>query len=114
MAVTFALSDLTRDVSASKRRHMGTLTLTGTTSDDGDTLSPGTIALKYIDELLLEAAIDDTSNPENAFYPRWNKTSGKIVLYTAHGTPGGTVPLLQADAGVTVTNYKVRFEAIGR
>lgn len=114
MAVTFAVSDLQRDVVGATRSATGLLTLTGTTSDDGDALSPSAIGLQRIDSMDLEPALDSASNPENAFAATWNKTSGKIVLHTAHGTPGGAVPLLQVTDGTTVTGYLIRFTAFGR
>ena len=114
MAVTWAVSDLTREVMGSLRLHLGTLTATGTTSDDGDAITAAALGLEIVEDLSLGPALDSTSNPENALLPAWNSVDGKIVLFTAHGTPGPTVPLIQMTAGETVTNYSFRFRAIGR
>lgn len=114
MALTFALSNLTRDSLGQQRLHHGTLTLTGTNSDDGDALAAEAIGLAKINQLILTPAIGSTSNPENALLPKWNPSSGKIVFYTAHGTPGGAVPLLQVTDGTTLTGYVLEFIAIGR
>lgn len=114
MAVTFAVSDFKRGSDGDTRKTSGLLTLTGTTTDDGDAISPSAVGLGVIDSLELETFLDSTANPENAFIGTWNKTSGKIVLHTAHGTPGGAVPLLQVTDGTSVTGYAGRFTAIGR
>lgn len=114
MAATFAVSDLTREVMGSLRMHVGTITASGTTSDDGDAIAASALGLSEVLALSLAPALDDLSNPENALLPAWNPSSEKIVFYTAHGTPGGTVPLLQLDASTSVANYKMRFVAIGR
>lgn len=113
MAVTFAITDLSRDVT-SKRRHSGTITCTGTTTDDGDTITAAALGLSVIDDMKLETFLDSTSNPENAFHGAFNKNSGKIVFYTAHGTPGAAVPSLQITDGTSVSGYFARFEATGR
>jgi hypothetical protein len=114
MAVTFAVTDFRRGNTGDTRQNTGLLTMTGTTSDDGDALSAAAVGLSVIDSLELETFLDSTSNPENAFIGTYNKTSGKIVLHTAHGTPGGAVPLLQVTDGTTVTGYSARFCAVGR
>lgn len=114
MAITFAITDLLRDVGGSKRRHAGTITCTGTTTDDGDTIAASALGLSVIDDLQCMPFLDSTSNPENAFIGTFNKNSGKIVFHTAHGTPGGAVPLLQVTDGTSLTGYFARFEAIGR
>lgn len=114
MAATFAVSDLTREVMGSLRMHVGTITASGTTSDDGDAIAAAALGLSELLQLSLEPALDSLSNPENAFLPAWNPSTDKIVFYTAHGTPGGAVPLLQITDGTSVANYKMRFVAIGR
>lgn len=113
MAVTFAVSDLSRDVTSVSNVRKGLLTLTGTTSDDGDAIAASAFGLNRLDSLEIETLLDSAANPENAFIATWNKTSGKIVLHTAHGTPGGAVPLLQVTDGTTVTGYSGRFKAEG-
>jgi hypothetical protein len=114
MALTFTISGLDKSVMGNKRVHSGTITLSGTNSDDGDAITAAQLALGFLEDLQLATFLDSTSNPENALIGTWNKNSGKIVFHTAHGTPGGTIPLLQVTDGTTLTNYFARFEATGR
>lgn len=114
MAVTFAVTDFRRGQLGDQRANSGLLTATGTTSDDGDAISPTAVGLSVIDQLIVETFLDSTSNPENAFVGTWNKAAGKIVWHTAHGTPGGAVPLLQVTDATSITGYAARFVAIGR
>lgn len=114
MAVTFAVTDFKRGNTGDSRQNTGLLTLTGTTSDDGDAITAAQLGLSLIEALELETFLDSTSNPENAFIGTYNKASGKIVFHTAHGTPGGAVPLLQVTDGTTLTGYAGRFTAVGR
>lgn len=113
MAVTFAASNLKKNVMGNKRAHTARLTATGTTSDDGDALSARTLAMANLENVVLQPAIDSTTNPENVFGVRYNPTSGKIVFFTAHGTPGGAVAGIQVTDGTTVTNYVIEATAIG-
>lgn len=114
MAVTWTVSDLDKGVQGNKRVNTGTITASGTTSDDGDAAAASLFGMSVLEDLQLSPFLDSTSNPENAFVGTWNKNSGKIVLHTAHGTPGDTVPLIQAAAAATVTGYFARFRAVGR
>jgi hypothetical protein len=114
MALTFAVTDFKRGNTGDSRQHTGLLTLTGTTTDDGDAIAASLLGLSVLDTIELETFLDSTSNPENAFIGTYNKTSGKIVFHTAHGTPGGAVPLLQVTDGTTLTGYAGRFTAVGR
>lgn len=115
MAITWAVTNLDRNVEGAKRAHYGLLTATGTTSDDGDAVSASSFGLSVLTDLIFESNfLDSTSNPENAFSGSFNPASGKVVLHTAHGTPGGAVPLLQVTDGTTVTGYSARVKAIGR
>lgn len=113
MALTFTVSDLVRQNIGSARLHTGTITCSGTNSDDGDAITAAALGLNTIVQLSLEPALDSTSNPENAFLPVWRSAAGKVVFYTAHGTPGGAVPLLQVTDATTLTDYAMRFSAVG-
>lgn len=114
MAATFAITDLTRSVHGNQRYHTGTITATGTTSDDGDAITPAALGLTVIVDLVLEPFVDNTANPELAFAARWNKASGKIVFYATNAIPGAAVADPQITDGTTVTGYSARFRALGR
>ena len=113
MAVTWTVSDLVKGVSGARRHATGTITASGTTSDDGDALAPSAIGLSYIEELVLQPSADSASNPENSFVPRWEKSTGKIAFYS-QASAGATTPLAQITDGTTVTNYVIRFSAFGK
>lgn len=113
MALTFTVSNLVRNVVGNKRMNTGTITTSGTTTDNGDALSASSLGLAVVDSCLLYPGIDSTSNPENSFVGVYIPSTGKVVLFTAHGTPGPTVPLIAVTDGTTVA-YIFEFVAIGR
>jgi hypothetical protein len=117
MAVTAAVTLLNRNVTGNQRKHSGLITWAGTTTDNGDALTPATFGLHTLADLELEPAVDSTSNPENVFGTKYIKTSdvvgGKVTFYTAHGTPGAAVPFLVITDGTSVANYTSRFTAWG-
>lgn len=117
MAVTAAVTLLTRNVTGNQRAHSGLITWAGTTTDNGDALTPAQFGLHTLQDLDLEPAVDSTSNPENVFPTKYIKTSdvagGVVVFYTAHGTPGGAVAQLVLTDGTSVANYTSRFTAYG-
>lgn len=109
MAVTYAVTNLIRE-STSKRRHRGTLTATGTYTATGDAVAPSLFNLSVLEELILSPATDGTS----VFVGRYIPSTGKIKLFTASGTPGAAVPLVEVTAGTSVSTYAFEYEAVGR
>ena len=115
MAVTGAVSGLTRAVAGSKRVHRGLITATGTTTDDGDAITAAALGLTVIEDLVITSPfVDSTSNPVLAYQARYNPASGKIVFFATNATPGAAVADPQITDGSTVTNYSARFQATGR
>jgi hypothetical protein len=110
MAVTFAVTNLTRDVT-SKRLHRGTITATGTTTAGGDAIAASALGLSVIDNL-------DLANPSYngtlAFQARYNRGTGKIQFFGTNATPGAAVADPEITAGTSVSTYAVEFEAVGR
>jgi len=117
MAVTATVTLLTRNVVGNQRKHSGLITWSGTTTDNGDALTPAAFGLHTLQDLDLETAVDSTSNPENDFGTKFIKTSdvagGVVVFYTANGTPGNAVPFTVITDGTSVANYTSRFAAYG-
>lgn len=113
MAVSFAVSNLVRDVVGSRRRHQATLTCTGTTTDDGDAIAPSALGLSVIEDLQPAMSTDSASNPENSFVIRWNKSTGKIIFYS-QAAAGATTPLAQITDATSVSNYIIEVQAWGR
>lgn len=111
MAVTFAVTNLQKVVAGSKRAHLGTLTATGTTTDNGDAIAPGIFGLSIIDTLEIGPMVDSASNPENAAAAQYIPSTGKIVFFG--GAAAGSPQAALTD-GATVTGYAATFEAIGR
>jgi hypothetical protein len=111
MAVTFTASNLLRDVSA-KSIVMGTLTCSGTTTDNGDLLSPSTIGLGEILQLIPSNTLDSTSNPEGSFVVVWNKVDGKISFFS-QAVAGATTPLAAITDGTSIT-HSFQFIAFGK
>jgi hypothetical protein len=121
MAVTYAVSNLQRNVEGSKRSHRGRLTATGTYTAGGDAITPAQLGLSTIEHLVLNTYSDAQANPSSltAIPVRVSDLSWKIALAsnvvgavnTATIAAGKSLPL---TAGETVTGYIVDFEAIGR
>jgi hypothetical protein len=107
MAVTFAVTNRSASVAGSQRKVTGTLTGTGTTTDNGDAITPSVFGLVLLDSLELEPALDSVSNPEAAFLGRYIHTNqaagGVIVFITADGTTGDAVPLTVITDGTNVS-----------
>lgn len=111
MAVTFAVTGLTRNVAGAKREHSGVITATGTTTDNGDAVTPALFGLSVIDSLLFDSAVDSTSNPENAAAAKYIPALGTVVFFG--GAAAGSPQAALTD-GATVTGYSARFTAVGR
>ena len=115
MALTFTISDLERVSAGSKAVVYGTATLSGTTTDNGDSFTAAIVGLSRIEQLEFQPSVDSLTNPENVFGLAPIKASDstwKVVVYTAHGTPGATVPFLVITDGTAVT-FIARFTAWG-
>ena len=111
MAVTFAVTGLVRNVSGAKRENYGVLTATGTTSDNGDAVTPGLFGLAVLESLTLDPDVDSESNPENAAAAKYLASTGKIAFFG--GAAAGSPQAALTD-GATVTGYTARFRAVGR
>ena len=111
MAVTFTVSNLIRDAAGSRRRHTGLITCSGTTTDNGDAITPEALGLHVIDDLVLSPTIDSASNPENSFIARWEKSLGTISFYS-QASAGATTALAAITDGTSIT-HQFRFEAFG-
>lgn len=121
MAVTFTVSNLTRNVEGAKRVHRGTITFSGTYTAGGDTISASQLGLSTVEQLNLSQLNDAGGNPVTlqAVPVRVSDSSWKIAVAcnvvgavnTATVAAGKTVAL---GAGETLTNYKLFFEAIGK
>jgi hypothetical protein len=110
MAATYALTSVTRDVTAN-RRVLGTLTASGTyTNPGGDAVAPSVFQMTVLKELLFNPA----SNATSGLVPYWNKATGKIQLFTASGTPAAGTPLVELANGTSVAGFILECEAIGR
>jgi len=90
---------------------MGTITATGTTSDNGDAVTPALFGLSAIDSLIFDESIDSESNPENGAVAKYLPSTGKVVFLG--GAASGSPQAALSD-GATVTGYSSTFTAIGR
>lgn len=114
MAVTFAVSDLQRGSLGSDRIHTGLLTCSGTTTDNGDALTAEQVGLHVIKSLTFVSALDSVSNPENAFVLGYIKNgTGALVTFHSQASAGATTPLAAITDGTSVSNYVIRFIAVG-
>lgn len=118
MAVTFTADLLSRQVVGQEFMHHARITCSGTNTDNGDQLTAASVGMATLTGLIVHGvAVDSESNPENALaigVVQPSTGTFKIVFYTAHGTPGATVPLLALQDGETVTNYVFYVTAFGR
>ncbi len=106
---TFAVTNLVRN-NASKRIHTGIITATGTTTDNGDAVTPELFGLHSIEYLDLSPTVDSAANPENAATMAYIPSTGKVVFFG--GAAAGSPQAALTD-GATVTGYAALFEAIG-
>jgi hypothetical protein len=118
MAVTFAVTNRGHNVVGNQRNVTGTLTATGTTTDNGDAITPAAFGLILLSSLELEPAIDSASNPEAVFGARYiaganQAVGGVIVFYTADTTPGDAVPLTVITDATSVSTFAFNFSAYG-
>lgn len=118
MAVTFSITLLKKGVSGDRRLHTGTITASGTTTDNGDAITAAAFGLHTIQSLNFHAFADSTSNPENAATAVYigtspnaaGSTAGKVVFFG--GAAAGSPQAALSD-GATVTSYAAQFEAYG-
>jgi len=118
MAVTFAVTLLKKGVAGDRRLMTGTITATGTTTDNGDAITAALFGLHTIQSLNFHTFNDSTSNPENASQAAYigttpnaaGSTAGVVVFYggAAAGSPNAAL-----TDGSTVTSYAAQFEAWG-
>lgn len=115
MAATYAVTNLVRDVSGSKRRNYGTATATGTYSTGGDSMSAAAFGLRVLDNVISSVLQEGTPL---AFQPiaviASDKQSVSIRLFGTNAVPGAAVADPQVTAGTTITGYAFTFEAVGR
>lgn len=119
MAITFAVTQLVRNVPGALREHTGLITATGTNTADGDTLTAAALGLSNITDLTLTTpAVDSTASPAAAyqarFIPNAGGASGKITFWGTNAAPGAAVADPEVTAGTTLTGYSFRFRALGR
>lgn len=118
MAVTFAVTNVRKNVVGNLRCITGTITATGTTTDNGDALTAAALGLHTIQSLNFHPFYDSASNPENGATVVWIPTSnglggaltGNVVFYG--GAAAGSAQAALTD-GATVTGYATQFEAYG-
>lgn len=118
MAVTFTVTNLRKGIAGDRRFHTGTITASGTTTDNGDAITAALFGLHTLASLNFHPIVDSTSNPENA--------AAAVYIPTAPG-PGGSLagvvvffggaaagsPQAALTDGATVTSYSAQFEAFG-
>lgn len=110
MAVTFAVTNLLRDVTGSKREHRGTITATGTNTAGGDAVTPQQFGLTVLESLQLSPQYNGTL----AFQARYVPSTGKIIFFGTNAAPGAAVADPEVTAGTTVSTYAAEFTAKGR
>lgn len=119
MALTFAVTELTRNVIGAQREHSGLITATGTNTADGDSITAAALGLHLVYDLQPSTpAVDSTSSPAAAFQVRFipaaDQLSGKLTFWGTNAVPGAAVADIEVTAGTTLTNYSFRFRAQGR
>lgn len=111
MAVTFtATTPINKQVSGTEACGRGVkITCSGTTSDNGDTLSPGLFGLTKLTSVVLHsgATVDSESNPENGFVLALAQPSvGTFnVIFLSQAVAGATTPLAAITDGTSVANH---------
>jgi len=110
MAITFAVTNLNRNVEGAKRVHRGTITATGTNTAGGDAVTPALFGLSVLEGLNLTPSDNGTLS----FEAKWVKSTGKIKFFGTNATPGAAVADPEVTAGTSLSTYALEFEAVGR
>lgn len=118
MALTFAVTELVRNVTGNVRAHYGTITATGTNTADGDSITAAALGLGRIFDLQPSTpAVDSVSSPAAAFQVRFipasTQLSGKLTFWGTNAAPGAAVADPEVTAGTTLTGNTFRFVAYG-
>jgi len=116
MALTFAVTNLKKSVIGDRRLHRATLTTSGTTSDNGDSISASALGLAKIESAQVTQSVDSVSNPENSFVSNFIPVDGGatgLITLCSQATAGATTPLGVITDATTVTNYVIQIDAIG-
>lgn len=96
MAVSVGFTSVrSKHVAGDLRVSEVTLTFSGSYAAGGETLSAQAVGLGTIEVFVCPTASDGT----NGLVPYYNHSTGKLQLFTAHGTPGATVALIEYTAG---------------
>lgn len=118
MAVTYAVSDLKREVTGSRRMHLGKLTADGsaTYSTAGDAVSASLLGLSVIEGLIVTVLRNSATTGE--FVARSNRVSDsswKIQVFGAvDATPAANEVSPELAAATSVANFELDFVAYGR
>lgn len=110
MAVTFAVTNLTRNVEGAKRVHRGTITATGTNTAGGDAAAATVFALTSLESLDLGPFYNGTL----VFQTKYIPSTGKIIFLGTNAAPGAAVADPEVTAGTSVSSYAAEFTAVGR
>jgi hypothetical protein len=119
MALTFAVTELVRNVVGNQRQHSGLITATGTNTANGDAVTAAQLGLGLVYDLQPSTpAVDSTTDPAAAFQVRFipatTQLSGLVTFWGTDATPGAAVADIEVTAGTTLTGYSFRFVAYGR
>ena len=118
MAVTFATTINRLGIGGDTRINTGTITATGTTTDNGDALTAAQLGLHTIRTVIFTPFVDSTSNPENAMPASYIATSpgaggslaGVVVFF---GGATAAEPLDAVADATTVTGFAAQYIAFG-
>jgi hypothetical protein len=118
MAITYAVSDLSRNVVGSQRLHSALLTITGTNTADGDAITAAAMGLELFFDVDTDEAADSTTSPTAVFQTKaivaTNKLSALITFWGTNAAPGAAVADPEVTAGTTLTGSSFRIRAWGR
>lgn len=96
-----------------RKRVIGTITLTGSYTTGGETVTAATLGLELsLDDLELEAAVVTGG----LFATRWDKANSKVLLFAnSDGTAAVNEPLPQLGAvAIPGGPASIRFRAVGK
>src|SRR5262245_16178309 len=87
------------------------ITCTGTTTDNGDSITAANVGLTHLAGLIIHGnSVDSESNPENSFGVGQTQTTSSGVttfkiVFTAQAVAGAATPQVVITDGTSVSNY---------
>lgn len=101
-----------------KRLHTALVTIAGTTTDNGDSITAAALGLHTVENLVMTSpAVDNVTTVATAyagrFIPVAGNLTGRLVFFGTNAAPGAAVADPEITAGTSLANYSFNCLAYG-